>query len=303
MIKRTLVFASPGTLRLRDCQLVWTDRAGEETTVPLEDIGFVLLESPLATCSVALLQALADANAAVAVCDARHIPSAYLLPIADHSLAERHLLDQIACSEARANRLWRQIVQSKIRNQAHVAKALSQKTSVKLAALAGRVKNGDPENVEGQAAHLYFPIFRERWPAFDARHSDAMPNPALDYGYALLRAAVARALVSSGLHPSLGLHHHNQYNPFCLADDLMEPFRPFVDRLIILHADEFPPKNSDEPPKLSPAEKRLLLPLLVMDVHIGQVVRPLMNATSQASASLVRALRGEQDALDLPSFS
>lgn len=302
MIKRTLVFGSPGTLRLRDRQLVWTDRAGEETTVPIEDIGFVLLESPLATCSVALLQALTDANAAVAVCDARHIPAAYLLPIADHTLAERHLQDQIACSEARANRLWRQIVQSKIRNQARAAAAISREASASIAALAERVKNGDPDNVEGQAAHVYFPLFRERWPAFDARHTDAMPNPALDYGYALLRAAVARALVSSGLHPSLGLHHHNQYNPFCLADDVMEPFRPFVDRLVILHSDELPPKNADEPPRLSPAEKRILLPLLAMDVRIGDVVRPLMNAVSQTTASLVRAFRGEQDALELPSF-
>ena len=303
MIKRTLVFQSRGYLHLRDCQLVWTPKeGGEEATVPIEDIGFLLLDSQSVTLSTGLLQALTEANAAVVVCDHRHMPAGYLLPLSDHSLATRYLQDQIALTEARRNRLWKQVVQAKLRNQARAIRLLAPELERRLRVMADDVKNGDPENLEGQAARLYFSAFVRRWPDFNARHSDAMPNPALDYGYALLRAAVARAIVSSGLQPALGLHHHNQYNAFCLADDLMEPYRPFVDELVICSSDNLPPRLSDEPPVLDPAEKRRLLPVLVRDVQMESVVRPLMNAISITTASLVRAIRGIQDALELPSF-
>ncbi len=301
MIKRTLVFASPGTLRLHLCQLLWRGEDGREASVPIEDIGFILIESPLITISSALLQALSVHCVATVFCDSAHLPSGYLLPQTSHSLANRILKDQIAFSEARAQMLWRQIVVAKILNQASVIQAVDPDLAHFLRGLARSVRKGDQGNVEAQAARAYFSVaFSEHVPGFHrTRHGEA-PNAALNYGYAILRAAIARALVASGLNPTLGLFHRNQYNHFALADDLIEPYRPFVDALVLDNLPAF--TEVSEMDTLIPENKRLLLSVLTMDTLIGKMKRPLMNAISQTTASLAQVMSGETKELDLPAL-
>lgn len=299
MIKRTLDFSSPGTLRLHLGQLVWKGEDGRAATVPIEDIGLLLIDAPLITLSSALLQALAEACVAVVFCDSSHLPSGYLLPQTAHTLVGRCLRAQIALTPVRVNRLWQQIVYAKISNQAHAIRPYAPDTADTLLGMAKRVRRGDPDNLEAQAARLYFSSF----PLPEDFHRDrrgAMPNAALNYGYAVLRAATARALVVSGLNPALGLHHHNQYNHFALADDLMEPYRPAVDQTIL---DNLPTLTElTDPQTLSPANKRLILPFLTTNMRCGQETRPLWNALQRTTASLAQCVSKNANALFFPSL-
>ena len=270
MIKRTLCFSTPGKLRLHLRQLLWCGEDGREASVPIEDLGILILESPLITISTALLQALTEACVAVVLCDASHLPSGYLLPQASHTLASRLLRNQIELTEAQAGRLWQQIVVAKIQNQANVIRSIHTQKAEQLYRMADWVKRGDLTNVEAQAAKLYFTAFPISEDVFHRSRYGTMPNAALNYGYAILRAAVARCLVASGLNTTLGIHHRNQYNHFCLADDVMEPYRPFVDALVLAHLEEF--EKADEPTQLSPKGKRLLLPFLTMLYHLQNLL-------------------------------
>ena len=300
MIKRTVCFSNPGTLRLHLRQLVWRGEDARETAVPIEDLGVLILESPLITVSTALLQALTEACVAVVLCDAAHLPSGYLLPQASHTLASCILRQQIELSDARAGMLWQQIVIAKIRNQAAVIRSMDATKAEELLQMAAQVRRGDVTNLEAQAARRYFEAFPIPEDVFHRSRYGTMPNAALNYGYAILRAAVARALVGSGLNPELGLHHRNQYNHFCLADDVMEPYRPFVDRIVLEHLDTF--EKTEYPTKLSAKGKHLLLPFLTMDVQLGAATRPLFNALQLTSASLARCVCNQQKTLELPSI-
>mgnify|MGYP002522182082 CR=1 FL=1 len=298
MIKRTLDFSTPGTLRLHHNQLVWKGEDGREATVPIEDIGLLLIDSPLITLSSALMQALSDACTAVVFCDATHHPSGYLLPQTAHTLVGRYLRAQIALSPARANRLWQQIICAKITNQAIVLSPYAPEAADKLRVMAGRVRRGDPENLEAQAARLYFsslPIAED----FHRERYGSMPNAALNYGYSVLRAAVARALVASGVNPALGLHHRNQYNHFSLADDMMEPYRPSVDQIILDHLNIFSALPEEQ--MLTPEGKRHILPFLTMDMRYQTETRPLWNFLQRSTASLVKCLSGEAQTLLFPT--
>ena len=301
MIKRTLCFSTPGKLRLHLRQLLWCGEDGREASVPIEDLGILILESSLITVSTALLQALTEACVAVVLCDASHLPSGYLLPQASHTLASRLLRNQIELTEAQAGRLWQQIVVAKIQNQANVIRSIHAQKAEQLYRMADWVKRGDQTNVEAQAAKLYFTAFPISEDVFHRSRYGTMPNAALNYGYAILRAAVARCLVASGLNTTLGIHHRNQYNHFCLADDVMEPYRPFVDALVLAHLEEF--EKADEPTQLSLKGKRLLLPFLTMDVCIGETTRPLFNALQLTTASLARCICNEQKTLELPTLT
>lgn len=299
MLKRTLCFSTPGTLRLHLRQMLWKGEDGRDATIPIEDVGIIILESPLITISTALLQELSMEGAAVVICDKSHLPTASLLPHASHTLTNRILHQQITLTDAKANMLWRQIIISKIINQAHTIQAWSPETYTNLLALANRVKRGDPDNIEAQAAHIYFSSFPTQGTTpFHRSRIGEMPNAALNYGYTILRATIARALVGSGLNPSFGLHHRNQYNSFCLADDIMEPYRPFVD-LIVLENLSLYQELSDH---LMPEGKRTLLSFLTMDVKIKNTTRPLFNAIQLTTASLARIVCGEQKILELPTF-
>ena len=299
MIKRTLCFSSPGDLRLHLRQLVWRGEDGKAASIPIEDIGVLILESPLVTVSTALLQALTESCAAVVLCDRAHLPAGYLLPQTSHTLASRTLRAQIALTDAACARLWRQLVVAKIENQAHAIASRSAECANHLLSLARRVRNGDPENLEAQAARVYFAHFSGEMP-FRRERFGERPNAALNYGYAILRAAVARSLVASGLLPALGLHHRNQYNHFCLADDVMEPYRPFVDLAVLDDLPLYAEQTDAE--TLSPEGKRALLSFLTADVGIGGVVRPLFNAVQLTTASLARCVAGEEKALALPAI-
>lgn len=298
MLKRTLFFSSPGRLFLENSLLTY--EAGKQGTppekhrFPVEDIGFVVLESQQITVTTACLNVLAQANVAVIVCDDSHMPVAAFQPYAGNSLTQRTTAAQLEASEALKGRLWRQTVAAKITNQAQCLARLGL-PETRLRVLAGSVQNADPENVEGVAARVYFQLLAGEGD-FTRGREGIPPNHALNYGYAILRAAVARALIGSGLLCVAGIHHANQYNPFGLADDVMEPYRPFVDEIVFTDRDFF------AVPELGKAQKAKLLGVLACDVLIGAERRPLMNALSYTTASLVRCFRKEEKQIRYPEF-
>lgn len=298
MLARTLCFSSLGKLSVRLEQLVWENENGEKKTIPVEDIGFIILESEKISVSAACLQFLAEKNVAFVVCDKSHTPSAQLLPYAANLTSQETIEAQLAATDAVQGRLWRQICRQKILNQAGLMERLEvteQLSSMRI--LATQVKNGDPANCEGQAARVYFHALGPE--GFHRDRDGDWPNAALNYGYAILRAAVARALVGSGLCCFRGIHHHNRYNPFCLADDVMEPYRPYVDQYVLGKISPF-----DVPQKeLSKEMKARLLQMLTCDVNLGEYRRPLMVALSYTTASLAKYYLGKGDELLLPVFA
>lgn len=298
MIARTLSFGSPGKLAVRNKQLVYDGEGGVHRTFPIEDIGFVFLETGLMTITTSCLQALAAENVAVVVCDDTHTPSAQLIPFAIHSTAQETVEAQMDATPAVRGRLWRQIVKSKLCNQAELLDRLEKGNALRLRTLADEVKNGDPSNCEAQGARVYFQSMASGMDFVRNQDGDGL-NAALNYGYAVLRAAVARALVGSGLICFRGVHHHNRYNPFCLADDMMEPYRPFVDQYVFGDEDGV---FKDAARGLTKAMKARLLEVLTCDVRIGSVKRPLMIGLSSTTASLARCFLGVAKDLALPTF-
>lgn len=299
MIARTAVFSNSGKLTSKDCQLVWDGKDGKHATMPIEDLGFVVLESKLIEISANLLQQLAANNVAVIVCDDTHTPSAQLIPFAAHSTTQEITEAQLAATEAVNKRIWRQICRAKIINQSRLLIALNHdKEAASLKQLAAEVKNGDPTNCEAQAARIYFQTLAPS-PDFKRNPDGVWPNAALNYGYALLRAATARALISSGLICIRGIHHHNRYNAFCLADDIMEPYRPFIDQAVLSGIFPFDGQITE----LIPVLKRNLLSVLSCDVEILGKKSPLMVALSYTTASLAKYFLGKTEEIVLPCLS
>lgn len=298
MIAKTLSFGSPGKLSIRDRQLVYDGEDGLHRTFPVEDLGFVILETGRLLVTSACLQALAAANVAVVVCDPAHTPLAQLLPFAANSTTHETAEAQLAATPAAQGRLWRRIVQAKLRNQAALLESLGRPEAQQLGRLAEAVRNDDPANCEAQGARLYFRALAPD-PDFRRNPGEGWPNAALDYGYAVLRAATARALVGSGLVCFRGIHHHNRYNAFCLADDVMEAYRPFVDQFVF---GDFPVSESAPGHLLDKAAKARLLSCLTCDVTIGGLTRPLMIALTSTSASLARCYLEKSPDILLPSF-
>lgn len=297
MIARTLSFSSPGKLFAKDAQLVYEGEDGVRRSFPIEDLGFVILETGLMTVSSHCIRQLADANVALVVCDATHTPSAQMLPFAAHTTTQETVAAQLGATAAVQGRLWRQVVRAKILNQSELLRRLGFDACRRLRAMADEVKNYDAENVEAQAARIYFRALAPD-PGFVRAREGTWPNPALNYGYGVLRAAVARALVGSGLTCFRGVHHHNRYNAFCLADDMMEPYRPFVDQYVFGHVPPFDIQATD----LTRGMKARLLQMLTCDVKTGDLKRPLMVALTYTTASLAKYYLGKTDHLVLPSF-
>ena len=299
MLKKTLCFSNRGFLRCANQQLVYeteTDGEKQARTFPIEDLGFVVIETPQITLTAYALQALAANNTAVVFCDTSCMPSAVLQPLIMHSTAQKHAQAQLEATEALKNRLWRQTIQAKIHNQATLLAKSDKSASQRLMSLVEQVKNGDPGNCEAQAARLYFSS-QDLGPTFRRDPDGVMPNAALNYGYAILRAAMARALVGSGLICMAGIHHHNQYNSFVLADDIMEPYRPFVDDIVFSQIELFVSSQT-----LTQPMKAMLLGILTTDVTIDAMRRPLMNALSYTTASLVRCFTKEEKEIHYPEF-
>ena len=302
MIKRTLFFGNPAYLSLKNNQLVikLNEAAmGQDVTktIPIEDIGVIVLEDRQITITNGALDALLQNNCAVVTCDEKHMPVGMLLPLEGHTVQSERFRWQIEASLPLKKQLWQQTVQAKIRNQASVLKRMSGAENGCMLAWANDVRSGDSENLEGRAAAYYWKsVFPEMERLVRDREGEA-PNNLLNYGYAIVRAVVARALVASGLLPTFGIHHHNRYNAFCLADDVMEPYRPYVDELVIQIL-----RSGTDCSKLTTDLKRQLLGLPVKEVTINGQRSPLMNAVTQTTASLCKCFSGELRKVAYPTM-
>ena len=301
MIKKTLCFSNPAYLSLRDAQLViklpeiekadsLTDdfKKANEVTRPIEDIGVVVLSHKQITITSGALEALLENNCAVITCDSKNMPVGLLLPLVGNTTQNERFRDQLNASQPLRKQLWQQTMQCKIRNQAAVLRQCSDAETKCMQAWANDVRSGDPENLEARAAVYYWKSLFGHIPNFIRDRDGVAPNNLLNYGYAILRAVVARSLVASGLLPTLGIHHHNRYNAYCLADDIMEPYRPYIDRLVYDITEQY---GADV--ELSKDIKAELLSIPTLDVVIDGKRSPLMIATSQTSSSLYKCFSGE----------
>lgn len=301
MIKRTLCFSHPAYLSLRNGQLVVKLEAHDESpekqaSIPIEDIGFVILDHKQITITHGSISALVENNAAVITCNDSHMPVGLLLPLEGHTIQQERFQDQLSSSLPLRKQLWQQTVQQKILNQAALLRKLHSIETGNMRQWASDVRSGDSTNLEGRAAAFYWSQMFPDIPGFTRSREGTYPNSLLNYGYAILRAVIARALVGSGLLPTLGIHHHNRYNAYCLADDIMEPYRPYVDRLVV----ETMASCSDT--EVTTAIKSRLLTVPTLEVSIGGQRSPLMVAASQTSASLARCFAGESRRLTYPEL-
>ena len=305
MIKKTLYFGNPAYLSLRMGQMVIKLPEVEsnellpeimkkqaEITKPIEDIGVVVLDNRRITITQGLLEALLENNCAVITCDNHSLPVGLMLPLYGNSTQNERFRYQLDASQPLRKQLWQQTIKAKIENQVAVLSACSGIPIKNMKRWADDVRSGDPDNVEGHAAAYYWRYFFNNITGLEnfTRNREGMaPNNLLNYGYAILRAVVARALVTSGLLPTLGIHHHNRYNAYCLADDIMEPYRPYVDELVFAIVKEQGVDNL----QLTTTLKAQLLSIPTLDVVIGGKRSPLMVAATQTTASLYKCFSGE----------
>lgn len=292
MLKRTLAFTKPYHLSLKNQQMIIKAKedSGSCSSVPVEDIGFVILENPEISISLPLLNALADNNAAVILCSDKHMPNAMFMNLDSNSTQGESFRAQLSATEPMKKNIWKQIIEAKIRNQAALLRKLD-KDGDSLKPCYQNVKSGDSDNREGVAAKLYWnELFDEK---FMRVRTGPSPNEMLNYGYTVLRAAVARSLTGSGLLPSIGIFHRNRYNAFPLADDVMEPYRPFVDEIVFhLYA------NGES--SLNKYSKSEILKLLYADTFFENATRPLDIGLSITTASLAKCYNGLQKRIIYP---
>jgi len=296
MIRRTVEFSTPGTRLSASYGQLVVERPGQpKVTLPMEDLGVVIVDDGRATYTQAVFLGLLEAGATVLVTGRDHLPMGMMLPLdAHHIQTERHRA-QVRASAPVQKQAWQAIIRAKINQQAAVLTHFNG-NAMGLPAMARQVRSGDPDNLEAQAAQRYWPLLFGQGFRRD-REAEGV-NALLNYGYAVLRAAVARAIVATGLIPSLGVHHHHRNNPFCLADDLLEPYRPYVDwrvRLLMNSSSVLPPRVSDRETRAE------LLSLLNETICLGARREPLLLALHTSAASLCRALTGGDRKLCLPT--
>lgn len=295
MLKRTLVFSSPMILSLKNQQLVYAfkDTPNEKLTVPIEDVGVVLLENQQTNITLPLLNALAESEVQVVICNNKGMPSAMIQNMDSNNLQGETLRNQISCGEVLKKQLWKQVVEAKIKNQASLLNNIGEEGNI-LKPFYSNVRSGDVDNREGIAARIYFQhLFGDCF----VRNRDEMGiNALLNYGYSILRAATCRAIVSSGLLPAIGIHHHNRSNAYPLADDLMEPFRPFVDGVVY----DLVTRGQME---LTKEVKGELISVLYIDTKYEKIIRPLSVGLSMTTASMVKCLSKELNTISLPAFT
>lgn len=305
MVKRTLYFGNPAYLSMRYKQLVIRMPEVEkcsslpdhfkrdaERTIPIEDIGVVVLDNRQITVTHGVLEELLGNNVAIITCDSSCMPIGLMLPLSGNSIQNERFRAQLDSSLPLRKQLWQQTIEQKISNQAYV---LSESRGVEVRNMykwASSVKSGDTDNLEARAAVYYWSNLFEN---FKRDRDGTPPNNLLNYGYSILRAVVARSLVCSGLLPTLGIHHHNRYNAYCLADDIMEPYRPIVDRVVI---DLYDSGLTE----LTKDVKARLLAIPTLDVNIGALRRPLMVAVSQTTTSLYRCFASESRKITYPKL-
>lgn len=293
MLKRTLYFTTPARLSTRNGQLVIENHeTGELRTVPIEDIGIVIIENQKTSVSTPALNALSNNNCAVVFCDEKHLPNAMLMNLNANSVQAEVLRYQQDAGLPLKKNLWKQIIVAKIRNQSHLLDEFGKNGSV-LKPYYANVKSGDADNREGIAAKLYWDkLFG---PGFHRDKDGGGVNSMLNYGYTVLRAAMARSIMGSGLFPMFSLYHRNRYNAFPLADDLMEPYRPYVDNIVYLLLEQ----GVDD---LTTQSKQSLLRVLFADTKFEKMTRPLEIGLTLTSASLVKCLKGETKQLSYPDL-
>lgn len=293
MLKRTLYIGNPAYLKLKDNQLQVTDPETKELkgSVPVEDLGFLVLDHYQITLSHQLIIFLQGKNVAIVSCDAHHLPHGLMLPMSGHVEHSERLKHQLNVSEPLRKQLWKQTVEAKISQQMLLLKKLK-KHYEPMVDYLNNVKSGDSTNMEGIAAQHYWKYLFDD---FSREREGEAPNNFLNFGYAILRSAMARALVSSGLHPTLGIFHRNKYNAYCLADDIMEPYRPYVDELVYKLM-----LLPTRPQELSREVKAELLKIMTCDVMMMGKIRPLMVSVSSTTASLYKCFTGEERVLKYP---
>jgi len=294
MLKRTLVFSNPMNLSLRNQQIViaYKDSPDEKVTVPIEDVGVVLLEHQHTNITLPLLNALVEGDVQIVICNAKGMPSAMFQGMNSNNLQGETLRNQIACGEVLKKQLWKQIVEAKIKNQAALLDSIGEDGCV-LRPFYSNVRSGDTDNREGIAARIYFQhLFGDN---FVRDREEPGVNALLNYGYTILRAATCRAIVTSGLLPAIGIFHHNRSNAYPLADDLMEPFRPFVDSVVYDLA-------MNGKMELTKDVKGELISVLYVDTLFKNVKRPLSVGLSMTTASMAKCLAKEQSILNLPTM-
>lgn len=307
MIKRTLYFGNPAYLSLRNAQLVIRksddgdlpsdeDLLNPVKTIPIEDIGVVILDNKQITITSSAIAALLDNNVALVTCNEKSMPTGLMLPLESHSVQSERFKDQLGASLPLRKQLWQQTVVAKIRNQASVLKYVSGVEADNMIIWSGKVRSGDSGNMEARAAAYYWKNVFPEVDHFSRDRYNPYPNNFLNYGYAILRAIIARSIVASGLLPTMGIHHHNRYNAYCLADDIMEPYRPFVDRLIIDIMAETKEKE------LNRSIKARLLGIPVLDVTINGHRSPLIIAATTTTASLYKCFSGESRRILYPEL-
>lgn len=301
MIKRTIHIGSPCTLRRRMEQLVvqYPKELGmEDKTVPIEDIGVLILDHERVVVTQMLLAALLANNVAVITCNEQHMPTGLLLNLDGHTTQTEIFRAQIEASEPLRKNLWMQCVQAKLRNQAAVLDQIGAGGDA-LREFARNVRSGDPDNLEARGAALYWKSLFPASMNFVRHRNGDPPNNLLNYGYAILRAVVARSLVGSGLLPTYGIHHRNKYNAYCLADDIMEPYRPWVDELVL----ELLVKERIDPKEVTTEIKGHLLKLPTKDVQLDGQRSPLLVAVQRTTAVLAQCFQeGERKGL-WPEFT
>ena len=309
MIKRTLYFGNPAYLSLKNEQLLIklpevekNDTLPEafkreaEKTIPIEDIGVVVLDHKQITLTQGLMEKLLENNCALIACDSNRMPTGLFLPLSKNTIQTQLFTSQINASEPLKKQLWQQTIEAKINNQAYVLEKRGIKTD-NMQHWSKSVKAGDAENHEARAAAYYWSkIFTNKIDDFKRDREGEYPNNLLNYGYAILRAVVARSLVGSGLLPTLGIHHHNKYNAYCLADDVMEPYRPFVDELVCKIMKQY---NQTE---LTKEIKQKLLTIPVLDIIIDKERSPLMVGVQRTTATLARCFDGNLRKIKYPQF-
>lgn len=310
MIKKTLYFGNPAYLSLRDAQLVIKlpeieksplsedMKRMSETLKPIEDLGVVVLDNKQITITAGVIDALLENNCALITCDRRSMPVGLMLPLCGNTTQNERFRQQLDASLPLKKQLWQQTVQAKIRNQASVLEECTREEVNCMRVWANNVKSGDSDNMEARAAVYYWKTLFATVDGFSRSRDGVAPNNLLNYGYAILRAVVARGLVASGLLPTLGIHHHNRYNAYCLADDVMEPYRPFVDKLVFCLCEQY-----GEDVELSKEVKSKLLSIPTLDVRIGGKRSPLMIAVGQTTASLYKCFSGELRRVIYPEYN
>lgn len=312
MIKKTLYFGNPAYLSLRNKQLVIKMPAVERSknvadiiraesivTKPIEDLGVVVLDHQQITITQGLLEALLENNVALITCNSRSMPVGLQLPLYGNTIQNERFRSQLDASKPLQKQLWQQTMKAKIENQACVLRNNTETETRCMFVWAESLKSGDPTNMEARAAVYYWKnLFLKECAGFIREREGMPPNNLLNYGYAILRAVIARSLVCSGLLPTLGIHHHNRYNAYCLADDIMEPYRPYVDELVLEIM-----LSGIEYRELTTALKARLLNIPTLDVYINGKRSPLMVAATMTTASLAKCFSGEIRKIAYPSIS